>query len=66
MKPPTRNNGGRFRKTIATGLVPLLFLSLLSAYVARHMPDWSRVQVVHSPRAGSQSKRLQRWRGRIP
>ena len=46
MKPPTRNNGGRFRKTIATGLVPLLFLSLLSACVARHMPDWSRVQAV--------------------
>lgn len=38
-----RNNDGRFRKTTATGLVPLL---LLAGCVARHMPDWSKVQAV--------------------
>ena len=46
MKTPTRNNGGLFRKTAATGLMLSLFLSLLPGCVARHMPDWSRVQAV--------------------
>ena len=46
MKTPTGNNGGLFRKTTATGLALLLFLSLLPACAARHMPDWSRVQAV--------------------
>ena len=43
---PTRNNGGFFRKTTTTGLALLLFLSILPGCAARHMPDWSRVQVV--------------------
>ena len=42
----TGNNGGLFGKTTATGLALLLFLSILPACAARHMPDWSRVQVV--------------------
>ena len=42
----TGNNGGLFRKTTATGLVLLLFLSLLPSCAARHMPNWSRVQAV--------------------
>ena len=40
----TRNNEGLFRKTTATGLMLLLFLSILPSCAARHMPDWSRVQ----------------------
>ena len=43
MKPLTKE---LFRKTTATGLMLLLFLSLLTACAARHMPDWSRVQAV--------------------
>ena len=46
MKTPTRNYGGLFRKTTATGLMLLLFLSILPGCAARHMPDWSRVQAV--------------------
>ena len=46
MTTPTRNNGGFFRKTTTTGLALLLFLSILPGCAARHMPDWSRVQVV--------------------
>ena len=46
MKIPTRNDGGLFRKTTATGLMLLLFLSILPGCAARHMPDWSRVQAV--------------------
>ena len=46
MKTPTRNNEGFFRKTTATGLALLLFLSILPGCAARHMPDWSRVQAV--------------------
>ena len=46
MKIPTRNNGRFFRKTTATGLALLLFLSILPGCAARHMPDWSRVQTV--------------------
>ena len=46
MKTPTRNDGGLFRKTTATGLVLLLLLFLLPSCAARHMPDWSRVQAV--------------------
>ena len=46
MKIPTRNDGGLFRKTTATGLMLLLFLSTLPGCAARHMPDWSRVQAV--------------------
>ena len=42
MKTPA---GGLFKKTTATGLA-LLFLSLLPACAARHMPDWSKVQAV--------------------
>ena len=37
---------GRFRKATAAGLVPLLLLVALPGCVARHMPDWSRVQAV--------------------
>ena len=38
--------GGLSRKTMATGLALLLFLSFLPSCAARHMPDWSRVQAV--------------------
>ena len=38
--------GRLFRKTTATGLALLLFLSLLPSCAARHMPNWSRVQAV--------------------
>ena len=41
-----RNNDGRFMTIVATGLVPLLLLTSLSGCVARHMPDWSKVQAV--------------------
>ena len=40
----TGNHGSLFSRTTATGLALLLFLSLLPACAARHMPDWSRVQ----------------------
>ena len=43
---PTRNNGGFFRKTTATGLALLLFLPILTGCAARHMTDWSGVQAV--------------------
>ena len=46
VKTPTRNNEGLFRRTTATGLALLLFLSILPGCAARHMPDWSRVQAV--------------------
>ncbi len=42
----TGNHGSLFSRTTATGLALLLFLSLLPACAARHMPDWSRVQAV--------------------
>ena len=42
----TGNHGSLFSRTPATGLALLLFLSLLPACAARHMPDWSRVQAV--------------------
>ena len=35
--------------------MPLLFLSLLSACAARHMPDWSRVQAV-SPKTKTEAQ----------
>ena len=41
-----RNNDGRFRTIMVTGLVPLLLLAGLPGCVARHMPDWSKVQAV--------------------
>lgn len=41
-----RTNDGRFRTITATGLVPLLLLTSLPGCVARHMPDWSKVQAV--------------------
>ena len=43
MKTPA---GRLFRKTTASGLAVLLFLSFLPSCAARHMPDWSRVQAV--------------------
>ena len=46
MKTPTRNYGGLFRKTTASVVALLLFLSILPGCAARHMPDWSRVQTV--------------------
>lgn len=46
MKNLTRLNGRRFRATTVTGLVPLLLLASLPGCVARHMPDWSKVQGV--------------------
>lgn len=39
-------NGRRFRKTMATGLAPLLLLASLPGCVARQLPNWSRVQAV--------------------
>lgn len=42
-----RNNFGRIRKIIAASLMPLLLLATLPGCVARHMPDWSRVQDVN-------------------
>ena len=41
-----RGNDGRFRTITATGLIPLLLLMGLPGCVARHMPDWSKVQAV--------------------
>ena len=41
-----RNNDGRFRTIMVTGLVPLLLLAGLPGCVARHMPNWSKVQAV--------------------
>lgn len=46
MRFHTRNNDGQFKKITATGLLPLLLLTTLPGCVARHMPDWSRVQDV--------------------
>ena len=46
MKNLTGNHGSLFSRTTATGLALLLFLSLLPACAARHMPDWSGVQAV--------------------
>ena len=46
MKTPTRNDGGLFRKTTASVVALLLFLSILPGCAARHMLDWSRVQTV--------------------
>ena len=43
MRILTRSNDRWFRRITATGLVPLL---LLPGCVARHMPDWSKVQDV--------------------
>ena len=34
----------RFRKTMAGGLVPLLLLVVLPGCVARHMPDWEKLE----------------------
>ena len=34
----------RFRKTMAAGLVPLLLLAVLPGCVARHMPNWEKVE----------------------
>ena len=34
----------RFRKTMTAGLVPLLLLAVLPGCVARHMPDWEKVE----------------------
>ena len=46
MRNLMRNNDGHFRTITATGLVPLLLLTGLPGCVARHMPDWSKVQAV--------------------
>ena len=46
MRDLSRLNGRRFRTTTAAGLVPLLLLTSLPGCVARHMPDWSKVQAV--------------------
>ena len=46
MRNLTRIRISRFRKTVAAGLVPLLLLTVLPGCVARHLPDWSRVQAV--------------------
>lgn len=44
----TRNQKSLIKKTIATGLVPVLLLMVLSGCGGpkRHMPTWSRVQAV--------------------
>ena len=41
-----RNNDGRFRTIMVTGLVPLLLLGSLPGCAARHKTEWSRVQAV--------------------
>lgn len=46
MRNLTRNNSGRVRSIVATGLVPLLLLVSVPGCVARHMPAWSKVQSV--------------------
>ena len=46
MRNLTRNDSGRVRRIVATGLVPLLLLVSVPGCVARHMPDWSKVQSV--------------------
>ena len=46
MRNLTRNNTRGLRRITATGLVPLLFLAALPGCVARHMPDWEKVQDV--------------------
>ena len=57
----SRNNRSLFRQT-ATGLALLLFLSLLPACAARHMPDWSRVQAV-SPKTKTE---VQLYKDEVP
>ena len=47
MRNLTGNHTERSRKAMAAGLVPLLLLVALPGCVARHMPDWSRVQAVN-------------------
>ena len=46
MRNLTRNNTRGLRRITATGLVPLLLLTALPGCVARHMPDWEKVQDV--------------------
>ena len=46
VKTPTRNNGGLFRRTTATGLMLLFSLFALPSCATKHMPDWSRVQAL--------------------
>jgi len=46
MRFHTRNNDGQFKKITATGLLSLLLLTTLPGCIARHMPDWDRVQDV--------------------
>ena len=38
------SHSGQFKKTTATGLAALLLLSSLPGCVARHMPDWEKVE----------------------
>ena len=46
MRNFTRYNYGWFRRITATGLVPLLLLTAVPGCVARHTPDWSKMQAV--------------------
>ena len=46
MRHFTRNHDGQFRRITAAGLGLLLLLMTLPGCVARHMPDWSKVQAV--------------------
>ena len=45
MRDLKRHNIGRLRNTTAAGLLPLLLIGFPGC-VARHMPDWSKVQAV--------------------
>ena len=42
----TRTKAKFFKKTMASGLVVSVLLTVLPGCTARHMPDWSRVQAV--------------------
>ena len=42
----TRIKAKLFKKTMASGLVVFVLLTVLPGCTARHMPDWSRVQAV--------------------
>ncbi len=42
----TERQGNLFRRTTATGILPLLLLAGLPGCTLRHVPDWSRVHTV--------------------
>ncbi len=46
MRRRTNRSGEGLRNTMATGLAPLLFLTILSGCTARHLPEWSTVLAV--------------------